>query len=60
MSDLLPLHGIGLDLELLNQTLKDTPESPRSQAPGECRFRVFPGPSSAALGPPPKGYTVEG
>ena len=46
-----PYNPIGLDLELPNEPLKDTPESPRSAAPGASSFRVSPGSSSAALGP---------
>ena len=41
-------NSIGLDLELLNYPLT---ESPRSEAPEAPRFRVSLGPNSAALGP---------
>ena len=43
-------NPIGLDLELLNQPLKDTPESPRSTVPGASSFGVSPGPDSVVLG----------
>ena len=46
-----PYNPIGLDLEMLNDPVKDPPEGPRSEAPGASRFRVYPKPNSAALGP---------
>ncbi len=55
-----PYNPVGLDLELLNQPLKNAPESPRTMGPGASSFRVSPGPDSAALGPAIYDYTVDG